>query len=233
VNRIRLEKPGAIGHGASVGFDVTRPTVAMRITKESGMVPSRLVAVVLLALVSGSAAQAAELVGVPGSGTKYPSEVETNVGDKPVKLTLTGTAMRTKYILNVYVIGSYVQTGANFKTAEQLAAIDCLKRLHLVMERTVDGKDMAEAFRVAIRANYAEPAFNDEVTTLMQFMRSNVARKGDHIILTHLPGTGLHCNMVGKADFLIKNAKFSEAVWNIYLGKNNVGDAVKKGLLSR
>ena len=49
------------------------------------------------------------------------------------------------------------------------------------MERTVDGKDMAEAFRAAIRANYAEPAFGDEVTMLVQFMRSSVARKGDHI----------------------------------------------------
>jgi Chalcone isomerase-like len=196
------------------------------------MVSPRLAAVVVMALASGTAARA-ELVGVPGSSTKYPSKVEAKVGDKSFELALTGTAMRTKYILNVYAIGSYVQAGASVKTPEQLAAIDCVKRLHLVMERSVPGKDMAEAFRVAIRANYPAPAFDDEVTMLMQFMKSSTVSKDDHIILTHLPGTGLHCSMPGKADFTIKNPKFSEAVWNIYLGKNNVGDAVKKGLLSR
>lgn len=197
------------------------------------MVSPRLAAVVVMALASVSAARAADLVGVPGSSTKYVSEAEVKVGDQSFKLALTGTAMRTKYILNVYAIGSYVQAGAAVKTAEQLASIDCVKRLHLVMERSVPGKDMAEAFRVAIRANYPAPAFDDEVTMLMQFMKSSTVSKDDHIILTHLPGTGLHCSMPGKADFTIKNPKFSEAVWNIYLGKNNVGDAVKKGLLSR
>jgi hypothetical protein len=196
-------------------------------------VPREFLAVVVVVLAIGASVMAADLVGVPGSGTKYLSEVDATVGGKSVKLTLTGTAMRTKYILNVYAIGSYVQQGAKVKTAEELASVDCPKRLHLVMERTVDGKDMAEALRVAIRANYAEPAFNDEVTTLVQFMRSSVARKGDHITLTHVPGIGLNCSIAGKAEFMIKNEKFSRAVWDIYLGKNNVGENIKKGLVSR
>ncbi|MFQ3652424.1 MAG: chalcone isomerase family protein, partial [Gemmataceae bacterium] len=58
-------------------------------------------------------------------------------------------------------------------------------------------------------------------------------RKGDNIYLTHLPGTGLHISVPGKADFLIKNTKFSQAIWEIYLGKNNLGENIKKGLVNR
>jgi hypothetical protein len=193
----------------------------------------RLLAATLAAALGCSTLLAADTVGVPGSGVRYPTVLETTVGGKPVKMTLTGTAMRTKVVFNVYAIGSYVQQGAAVRSSEELALADCPKRLHLVMERTVDGKDMAEAFRAAVRLNHPEPAFADEVNTLAQFMRSTSVRKGEHIHLTHVPGIGLHCRLAGKAEFLIRNVRFSQAVWEIYLGKNNLGEAIKKGLVSR
>ena len=194
---------------------------------------SRLAAVALVSLATAATAFSVEFVDVPGSrDTKYPSEVTGQLGSGTVTMKLTGTAMRTKYVLNVYAIASYVQDSAKVSSAEAIAAVDCYKRLHLVMERNVEGKDMAEAFRAAIRANYPE-GFDDEVNMLVQLMRSNGASKGDHIGLTHVPGVGLHVAMPGKVDFVIKNPKFSRAVWDIYLGKNNVGDNVKKGLTSR
>jgi hypothetical protein len=188
---------------------------------------------VALVVLGGAAAGAAGLAGVPGSAVQYPTAVEANVAGRPVKLVLTGTALRQKLFVNVYAVGSYVQAGVAVRSAEGLAAADCAKRLHLVMERTVEGKDMAEAFRAAVRLNYAEPAFADEVTKLMQFLRNATARKGDQIFLTHVPGVGLHCSLAGKAEFLIKDVAFSRAVWDIYLGKNNLGEAIKKGLVSR
>lgn len=185
------------------------------------------------ALVLAGGVMATEVVGVPGGCTRYPVEFETSIGGKAVKMTLTGTAMRTKLIVNVYAIGSYVVKGSSIKTAEELINADVAKRLHLVMERSIDGKDLAEAFRAAIRMNYSEPTFNDEVAAMTQYMRSSTARTGDHIYLTHVPGIGLRIDVAGKADFLIKNVAFSKAVWEIYLGKKNLGDSIKKGLTSR
>jgi hypothetical protein len=186
------------------------------------------------ALVLGAAgALAAELVGVPGSATKYPATLECSVAARPVKMVLTGTALRQKLTINLYAIGSYVQQGAGVKSAEELAAADCPKRLHLVMERSLDGKCLAEAFRAAIRLNYPEPAFASEINTLTQLLRTDSAPRGSHILMTHVPGVGLHFIRSGKAEFLIKNPSFSRAVWDIYLGKKNVGEAIKKGLVSR
>ena len=188
---------------------------------------------VVVAVAGAGALVAADSVPAPGSSTSYPVVIDAAVGGKTVKMALTGTAMRTKFIVNVYAIGSYVQQGAGVRSAEALAAADCAKRLHLVMERDGAGKDMAEAFRAAVRMNHAAPAFDAEVNTLCQFMRDTSLRKGEHVVLTHVPGVGLHCNVAGRADFTIKNVRFSQAVWEIYLGKNNLGDGIKKGLVSR
>jgi hypothetical protein len=176
---------------------------------------------------------AVELVGVHGSSTQYTTTMDITIGDKPVHLVLTGVALREKFLFNVYAIGSYVLEGAAVHTAEELAALNQPKQLHLVMEREVDGGDIAEAFRLAVRQNYPPPAFNDEVNRLIEMMREINFTKGDHIYLTHQPGIGLRCQVIGKGDFTIDNPDFSRAIWDIYLGKNNVGEGIKKGLVSR
>ena len=188
----------------------------------------------LLALVLGVAGtMAADMAGVPGSSTQFPTAKDATIDGKPVSLVLTGCALRQKYFFNVYSVASYVQDGVKVRSPEELAAADCPKRLELVMERTVEGKEMAEAFRAAIRQNYPSPAFDREVGDLVQFLQGQTAQKGDHIVLTHVPGVGLDCDLGGRAAATIKNAQFSRAVWDIYLGQNNLGEDIKKGLVSR
>src|SRR5262245_58093336 len=123
----------------------------------------RYVFILLATGLLASGASADPLVGVPGSDTKYPVQVEANVIGQPVQMTLTGTALRSKLGCSVYAIASYVHKDANAHSAEALVQADCAKRLHLVMERNVDGKDLAAAFRSAIRLNYPEPTFVNEI----------------------------------------------------------------------
>lgn len=184
-------------------------------------------------LVSAACVWAVELVGVHGSNTQYTTTMDITIGDKPFHLVLTGTAVRQKFFLNVYTLGSYVLEGAAVHTAEELAAINQPKQLHLVMERNVEGSDIAEAFLVAIRRNYPTPYFNDEVNRLVEMMREINFTKGDNIYLTHQPGIGLRCQVIGKGDITIDNPDFSRAIWDIYLGNNNIGEGIKKGLISR
>ncbi len=185
----------------------------------------------VLAIVAG--ARAVELVGVRGTSTQFTTTMDWTVNDKPIKLVLTGVALRQKLVFNVYAIASYLQEGVSVKTADDLAAVDAPKQLHLVMERTVDGKDMAEAFRSAIRLNHPAPALAEEVNQLAEKLQAGSALKGDHIYLTHLPGVGLQVKLADREEFLIRNVDFSRAVWDIYLGNNNLGDSIKRGLISR
>ena len=196
------------------------------------MACSKFLALALLGL-SGSMVQAVDFVNVSGSSTRYATPIQSSVGDKRVNLVLTGTALRTKYLASVYAIGSYLQEGVSVRTPEELAVVNCAKCLHLVMERDVAGKDMAEAFRSAIRQNYAAPLFTDEINTMVECIQAQDVHKGDQVWLIHVPNVGLHLNLVGKRDVLIRNARFSQAVWDIYLGKNNFGESIKKDLVSR
>lgn len=196
------------------------------------MRPILLSAVLALGL-RASWANATELVPVEGSNVQYATPFPAKAGVKDIKLVLTGTALRKKLVFNVYTIGSYIQEGVKVSSAEELITVDAPKRLHLVMERDVDGKEMAEAFRAAIRLNYAEPAFAKELAQLSEFMRPLTAKKGDHVWLNYLPGVGLHCQLLGKTEMTIPNAAFARAIWEIYLGKNNLGEGIKKGLTSR
>ena len=186
-----------------------------------------------LLLVCAACVSAVELVGVHGSNTQFTTTMDVTIGDKPHPLVLTGTALRQKFFFNVYTIGSYVLEGAPVHTAEDLSTLNQPKQLHLVMERDVSGSDIAEAFLIAIRQNYPTPYFNEEVNRLVEMMREISFTKGDNIYLTHQPGIGLRCQVIGKGDITIDNPDFSRAIWDIYLGKNNIGDGIKKGLISR
>lgn len=188
---------------------------------------------IALCLVGAAPACAAELVQVRGSSTQYTTTMDITTGDKPAHLILTGVALRQKLFFNVYAIASYVLEGAAVHSAEDLAAVNVPKQLHLVMERDVSGNDIAEAFLIAIRQNHPAPQFDDEVTRLIDKIRNIDFKSGDHIYLTHQPGIGLRCNVIGKGDFTIDNPDFSRAIWDIYLGPNNVGESLKKGLTAR
>jgi hypothetical protein len=190
-----------------------------------------IVAAALVLAVAGLVA--AEMVGVPGSKAKYPDLTEIQIGDKSYRMTLTGTALRTRWGFNVYAIASYVELAVNVHSAEHLIALDCPKQLHIVMERDVEGKDMAEAFKAAIRLNHNEPEFAAEIETLTGAMLANPAKKGDHILLTHVPKVGLRCAIGSKPEFTIENPAFARAVWEIYFGQNNLGLSIKEGLMSR
>lgn len=177
--------------------------------------------------------EAGETLGVPGSNTRYETVIESKIAGQKVRLRLTGTAMRKRLFFNVYAVGSYVEENSTPRSAEELVALDVPKQLHLVMERDVAGKDVAENFRAAIRANYPEPQFSEEIAILTDYLASQTIQKGDHIWLTHVPGVGLNVILVGKAERTIRNPKFARAVWDIYFGPNNIGAEIKRGLSAR
>ncbi len=174
-----------------------------------------------------------ELVGVAESDVKYQTPIESNIGGKKETLVLTGTAVRQKFLLNVYAIGSYIQDGVKVTSAAELCNADCGKQLHLVMERAITGKQMADALSDAIRRSHPEPEFNDEIGSLSKSLQTCDLVKGDQGWLTNVPGMGLNFSIVGKFDTKIESPAFARAIWEVYLGHMNIGESIKAGLVSR
>jgi hypothetical protein len=182
---------------------------------------------------TGLATADGETAGVPGSDVRFPARKEITVDHRPVRLVLTGTAMRKSLGLNVYAVAGYIQEGTAAKTAEQIVAADAVKMMHLVLERNLDGPTMFDGMRNGLRLNYPASAFPGELGQLERMFRAHDLPRGQHVMLTNLPRVGVRCEAVGKTDVTIKNPAFAKAVWEIYLGRYNLGDAVKSRLTSR
>jgi hypothetical protein len=163
----------------------------------------------------------------------FPSRIERSIGDRTVKLVRTGKAVRKQLGFKVYDVASYLQEGARARSAEELSAAPHAKQLHLIFVMTVPGDDMAITFESTMRKNYPAPAFAKELQQLLDQVRKSSARKGDRMLITHIPDKGMHYRFQSKGDaqeLLIPNPAFSKAVWDNYFGEYNCGENVKVGL---
>jgi hypothetical protein len=165
--------------------------------------------------------------------SKEATLIESKIGDRQIKMVLTGSAIRSKSIFRVYSIDSYVEQGLKIRTPQDMIDTDRPKQLRLIMLRNVNGPDMADAFTTMVRSNHPEPQFAEEVKTVAEILRGRTAKKGDEIWFTHVPKVGFQCESTGGMKHLVRNVEFSKAVWENYFGKHNVGENVKQGLLSR
>jgi hypothetical protein len=186
-----------------------------------------------LAAIPGVLASGSALAGPGGGDPRFPATITSKIGGKPSRLVLTGSALRKKYGFSVYSIASYVQEGAKVNDPATLVRADLAKQLHLIFERDVDGQSIATSFRGSIGANYPAPAFASELAKLDGYFMAHGARQGDEVWLTHVPGVGLGCQIVGKPGVVIQGVDFARAVWDAYLGPNNIGVAIKEGLTTR
>jgi hypothetical protein len=188
---------------------------------------------VTVAIGAATLASMAVAAGQGGGDPRFAPVITAPVGGQPVRLVLTGTAVRTKYWLSVYTIGSYLKEGVKVRNADELTAVAAPKVLHLIFERNVEGGDVAQSFREAIAMNNPAPAFAAELDRLDRYFRAGAVHKGDHVWLTAVPGTGLVCQRASQPAVVIENAAFARAAWEVYLGPKNLDAAIRMGLTSR
>lgn len=187
----------------------------------------------LLVLAAAWPALAVETVGVEGSSTRFPTSVTLPVNGKPATMHLTGTALRTKFVFNVYAMGSFLQDGVKASTAEDVAQAKAAKMFYLVMEREVSARDFTEAIKSAIGNTQDASKFNGDFAQISTALGNKSLRKGDHIMLLASPDGELKISIINRVELTIKNAEFTQAVWNAYLGAKPVNAGIKAGLVSR
>lgn len=177
--------------------------------------------------------EAKPAVSVPqgAEGERFPTTIEKSFNENPVKLRRTGSALRKKFFANIYWIASYAADDYQVGGAKELAGADVPKCLHLVIARDLTGEQMASAIRKSLHSNYPEPQFESEMKRLYEFMAANPVSENDQVWLIHCPQDGFCCEIIGKGKIRIENKEFSQAVWDIYFGKNNLGLAIQRALL--
>lgn len=192
-----------------------------------------LTAACLLLLGVLSLACGQERLPVQGSEATFPASLTHKLGEREVRYTCTGVALREKVWFNVYAIASYVEEGQKPADAAALAALDAPKLLHLKLERDVSGDDMIGSLKEAVGANHPD-AFADELAALGQLFAGQTCKRNHSVRFLHVPGEGLWVEAPGRKEpFKIKGVPFAHAFWEIYLGKKVVSDEIKTGLTAR
>jgi hypothetical protein len=103
----------------------------------------------------------------------------------------------------------------------------------LIFERDVEGDAVAKSFRESIGMNHPAPAFKAELDKLSAFFKPEAIKRGDEVWLTFVPRVGLYCHVTGRPPVRIESVPFAHAAWEVYLGRKNLGTAIRAGLTSR
>jgi hypothetical protein len=174
---------------------------------------------ILVALFLSLPTLAGELKGV-----KMPDTVQVEGKD----LKLNGMGLRVKVIFKVYVAGLYLE--ATSKDPAAILAADSIRRIDMHMLRDLDKKTIVEAIKAGFEKNNAAamPALKDRLEKFAAVIPD--LKEGQTLSLVYVPGKGTHVE--GQAgSFAAEGKDFADALFSVYLGKNPVDEALKKGML--
>lgn len=147
-------------------------------------------------------------------------------------LKLVGAGVRTKWFVNVYVMGVYQKT-AN-AAAGHLINSDEPKYLWLHMMRGIGGDKMRDAIDDGLEANASEAVLLEigaDVTKLKAAFPGSI-RKGLDIGFWYQPGKGTTLRLDGKAKLTAPGDRFMVAMWSIWFGRRPADKGLKKSVTS-
>lgn len=145
-------------------------------------------------------------------------------------LVLNGLGQRKKMWVEVYVGGLYLPA-RNSDAAQILDADSPWKLVMHFLHKKVDKDKLDGAWTDGFRNNTP-----DILTSQPDLVKRFLAcfpdmYKGQEIVLTYLPTTGLAVEVAGETKDTFVSAEFAKAVLAIWLGPKPPSDDLKKGLL--
>lgn len=163
----------------------------------------------------------------------FPVEVTAEIGGKKAEMRLTGHAVRRAMRIRFYKIGSYCCDSIAPPNVDSLAAADVPKQLLLVMERDISSAILERSFRETFEKNDPDNKFGPEIKTMLDYMTQSPLKKGEHVVITHLPKLGISVRGRNQEPIVVNNPAFATVVWNVYMGPKGVSDELREGLGSR
>ena len=200
---------------------------------------------------------APDTVDEPRSGTPFPLSLTPPGGTTPHWLMGTAIRQRTLFRVQIYAFGLYVDpegaraslsrfAGVSAPTLEdderfyrQLLDLDFDMTLRLVMTRTVDGDDVAEAFDEALRPRLVRAVTDtigaDERAALDRFRRYfdvDEVRTGTEVVFSCGPAGRLATSVGGDERPPINSRALCRALFDVYLGEDPISDDGKRSVVA-
>ena len=204
--------------------------------------------------------EAAPQVEEKATDAMFPAWIKHGKGEAAKTHHLAGLGVRKKTIfrVKVYAFGFYLDAAAaadkvkplvgrkmktmmkDRKLDEALLDDSYGKTIRLVMARTVDAEDMAEAFDDSLKSRIKKAteklsdeqkkAANDALAKFRGYFKEP-AKKGQVLEFSWLPGGRLLTTIDGKAAAEIKNLHLCHALFHIYVGDDPISESGKEAIL--
>jgi hypothetical protein len=166
---------------------------------------------VLGAMLAAGLAEAREVGGV-----KMPDTLEL----EGRRLALAHMALKEKLFFDVYVWGLYMEQIP--RADSEAVAANNLKRLHFRFLRKVRREQLVEAMRHGLsrHADLNSVAMKPQMEAMLQSLRD--VRKGDNLVITYLPDSGLQISGEASGGVLIPGKVFADALFTAWLRSHPV-----------
>lgn len=149
------------------------------------------------------------------------------------RLVLNGAGIRSKFVVDVYVVGLYL--GKKVHTAEAVLADTGANRISIHLVRDVSGRLFSDGLNISLLANQSEAemkVLDARVDKLLKFVATvPKLHKGEIVNLDYIPGLGTKIVINGIDKGYIEGLDFNRALLKIWLGKKPVKKSVKESLL--
>lgn len=165
---------------------------------------------------------AQETIQDSATGKSFPKKVSFDYQGKNYTLYATGVATRTKLIVKVYSVASYMepigrQEGDVF---EKILNNKGPKQLSIIWARNVDKGRVLEGYRESFGKAAGKDVMKQQLDQFLSFFGD--VRANDEHVLRWLPDGTLEVYINKEKKGSIKDEKFARSIWTIWFGKNSV-----------
>jgi hypothetical protein len=167
---------------------------------------------VLAAMLIAGLAEAGEVAGV-----KMPDTLEL----EGRRLALAHMALKEKLFFNLYVWGLYMEEIPQAQS--EAIASNRVKRLHFRFLRTVRRDQLVGAMRHGLSRStelQSSEAMQQDLEKLLGSLRD--VSKGDNLVLTYVPDSGLHVSGEASGGTVIQGKAFADTLFAAWLQKHPV-----------
>ena len=179
----------------------------------------------LLLLVIAFPVQARQIAGV---------EIPDTLQKDGTSLLLNGAGIRTKWMMDIYVGGLYLETAGSDASGIVAADEPMAIRLHMV-SGMITSEKMEDATREGFKNTLGNKpgAMGPYIEEFIAVFREPIA-EGDVFDIVHQPGKGLDLYKNGDLKSTVAGGlAFKQAVFGIWLGDNPAHAGLKKGMLGK
>lgn len=195
-----------------------------------------IIAVLLIAFAPDMKAQmqnipspAQETVVEPSTDKSFPKKVSFTYENTEYALSITGVAVRKKFVFKVYGMAHYMQDAA--KTTQEEAFKEALtdgkaKQITMDFARDVGSDKIQGAYRDGLKKNATDEELKEIQPLIDQFVGyfDKEVKENEQYILRWIPGGAILTTVQGEEKPAITNKTFARVLWSVWLGKDSVVD---------